>query len=279
MTVNNWVLSGDELNWKQSFGSRGIWGVRPNLQKKWEQLQENDRALFYCTRPVSRIIGHGVVRRKFRQNSPFWPDEVRSGRVIYPFRFEFDVEFAVEDGKWQGGGLTLATAGLTTYHVAGGLNRVRSDEIVRRVAELFTVAGRTRKISPNELTHENVKQMLFELGKIQHLIADKEYSMDRERLDVVWRRIERSVPTYAFEVQVGGDVYHALGKLKHAHDLWNSRLFLAISDKDIEKAKGLLTGTYHEINKEVTLLRLEDVKTLYQKKKEWKEFEESLGIN
>jgi hypothetical protein len=45
--------------------------------------------------------------------------------------------------------------------------------------------------------------------------------MDGTRLDAVWRRVEKSVPTYVFEIQVGGDIYHAIAKLKHAYDLWN----------------------------------------------------------
>ncbi len=86
------------------------------------------------------------------------------------------------------------------------------------------------------------------------------------------------MPTYVFEVQVGGDVEHALAKLKHAHDLWNSELFLALSDRDELKTATLLSGTFHEIKDRVKRLRLEDIRRLYEKKREWKELEEELGI-
>ena len=74
--------------------------------------------------------------------------------------------------------------------------------------------------------HERIKDELVRLGKIQGLIAESEYGMDGEKLDVTWRRVERDSPTYVFEVQIGGDIYHALAKLKHAYDLWNSNIFL-----------------------------------------------------
>jgi hypothetical protein len=81
------------------------------------------------------------------------------------------------------------------------------------------------------LSHRDYQEMIKEIGKLQGFIAEMEYPMEGEKLDVVWRRVVGSVPTYVFEIQIGGDVYHALGKLKHAWDLWNSNIFL-ITDKE-----------------------------------------------
>lgn len=57
--------------------------------------------LFYATRPVGGVIGYGVVRTKFKQDKPLWPQEVMEGKVIWPNRFEFDVEYCLPLDKWK----------------------------------------------------------------------------------------------------------------------------------------------------------------------------------
>jgi hypothetical protein len=126
--------------------------------------------------------------------------------------------------------------------------------------------------------HEGLQQKLLDIGKLQKYVADKEYTFDLGKLDVVWRRIERSVPTYVFEIQIGGDVYHALAKLKHAYDLWNSHLFLIASEADCNKAKRLLLGTFHEISNRVRLIQPQKIEDLYNRKKAYLDLEKELGI-
>jgi len=81
-----------------------------------------------------------------------------------------------------------------------------------------------------------------------------------------------------FEVQVGGDVYHALGKLKHAFDLWNSNIFLVCTDEDLEKAETLLTGTFHEIGDKIKKLSITKTNELYEKKRSWTNIEKEVGL-
>jgi len=126
--------------------------------------------------------------------------------------------------------------------------------------------------------HEQIKAMLIEIGRLQGFIAEGEYPMDIGKLDVTWRRVEGGVPTYAFEIHVGGDLYHDVSKLKHAHDLWNSNLFLITTEKDINKIQQLLSGTFHEIRDKVRVIDAEKIKALYLKKKDYKDFERQIGI-
>jgi len=49
-----------------------------------------------------------------------------------------------------------------------------------------------------------IKKALVQIGRLQKFIAEEEYAFDIGKLDVVWRRVELSVPTYVFEVNVGG---------------------------------------------------------------------------
>jgi len=105
-----------------------------------------------------------------------------------------------------------------------------------------------------------------------------EYPIESNRLDVVWRRVTGSVPTYAFEVQVGGDIYHALAKLKHAYDLWNSHIFLAADPTARMKYDELLAGTFHEISNRARFLQLADVAELHRRKRSYRDFEREMGI-
>ncbi|MCS7306805.1 MAG: hypothetical protein NZ602_17055, partial [Thermoguttaceae bacterium] len=98
------------------------------------------------------------------------------------------------------------------------------------------------------------------------------------RLDVVWRRVAHSVPTYVFEVNVRGDLYRALSKLKHAYDLWNSHIFLVGSNMDMGKVQELLSGTFHEIGDRLKFIDLERVRELHRSKKYFKDLEKQLGL-
>jgi len=102
--------------------------------------------------------------------------------------------------------------------------------------------------------------------------------MENERLDVVWRRVEKSVPTYVFEIQAGGDIYHALGKLKHAYDLWNSNIFLIARKEDLESATLLLSGTFHEIKDKIKKITIDKIQELYEQKRRWIDMEREVGL-
>ncbi len=126
--------------------------------------------------------------------------------------------------------------------------------------------------------HDKIKDMLYEIGKIERYISEKEYPLDSERLDVAWRRVERGVPSRAFEVQIGGDIYHALAKLKHAFDLWNSELFIIIRDEDKGKVQELLSGTFHEIGDKISIIPIEKVEKLYELQMKDKDLKAEIGL-
>ncbi|MEM2237974.1 MAG: hypothetical protein QXR26_08165 [Candidatus Caldarchaeum sp.] len=149
---------------------------------------------------------------------------------------------------------------------------------VEKVVEQLKPKQQPSTLHPSQDLHEQIKAMLVEIGRLQGYVSDAEYTMDGARLDVVWRRLERAVPTYVFEVQVGGDLYHALSKLKHARDIWNSKIFLVVGEEDITKADQLLSGTFHEIRQEIRVVKTSDIRELHERKKLYKELERRLGL-
>ncbi|MBW1741625.1 MAG: hypothetical protein JRJ42_10920 [Deltaproteobacteria bacterium] len=116
-----WVAVGDMANWERGF-ENGIWGIVPELEHHWQKIQKYDLVLFYCIAPISRLFGAGIIRSKFKQTTPLWKEEVRENRVIWPYRFEFDVIHWIPLGQWKDLGIDNKNFNLA---VLAGLNPVK----------------------------------------------------------------------------------------------------------------------------------------------------------
>jgi hypothetical protein len=128
------------------------------------------------------------------------------------------------------------------------------------------------------LGHDDIKAFIKKLGIMEGFIADTEYKMDRMRLDVVWKRVRKGQPTFAFEVQDKGNIHQALSKLKHAHDLWNSTCVFVGKPLDIEKAADLSDGTFHEIYEHLILLEFAEIEEFYHHSSSIIELRKRMGI-
>jgi len=284
---NFWIVPGSKENWKQAFISKGIWGLTETGIDKvyWLAIVPNDVVLFYVTGDIKGVVGYGVTRGKFYQDVPLWKAEIKENRIKWPLRFEFDVEFLLPDDKWNDAKIPVPGAGQFRQplilkkwkDIEPIICALNPDASVKLLQEMSipTSPSKVEELSP---THENIKNSLLEIGRLQSFIANTEFQMGTERLDVVWRRLPESVPTYVFEVNIGGDLYHALGKLKHAHDIWNSRIFLAASVKDLGAVNQLLSGTFHEIQPILKFIETDKIRNLHQSKRNIYQIESDLGL-
>jgi len=284
---NFWIIVGSEENWRQAFTSKGIWGLEETPLDKiyWLAIAPNDMILFYISGKIKGIVGYGIIRNKFYQDAPLWNAEILEGRVKWPLRFEFDVEFLLPENRWKEEKISIPRSGefrqplilrkLEEVEViVQALNPSMSLELLRQESMILQPT-KPEGYSP---THEEIKDLLLEIGKLQSFITNREFPMGMERLDVVWRRLPESVPTYAFEVQVGGDLYHAMGKLKHAYDIWNSRIFLVASPNALGEVNKLLSGTFHEIQPILKFIEVEKIMGLHQSKQNIYKIEKDLGL-
>ena len=292
MPQNFWLIIGKPENWDIALKDE-IWGLIPKFGGKWKYLQPGDLVFFYVTNPISGIIGLGKVQAKFKQDKPLWPDEISQGTVLYPYRFEFTSEYVLPQDKWKSHRIKthLPTGMYSGINIIGDQDLI--DDIQKEVNQQWniTIDNTSAEISNHskpvkedislktpDLSHNKVRDMVFEIGKLQRYITEKEYAMNGERLDVVWRRVEKSVPTYAFEIQVGGDIYHALGKLKHAYDIWNSNIYLVTDEQYREQIAELLSGTFHEIKNYIKVITLQQINYLYNIQNEDMKFRKEIGL-
>lgn len=270
-----WVAVGTPDHWQLAV-DHGMWGLVPGHEAKWLRLHTGAIVFFYATRPVKGFIGYGTVRRTFKQDKPLWPPEVQQSKVIWPLRFEFDLRHLVPPTQWTAERIVFKEIARTRLQSGFfSLNEL----LARQLLALFPSESIAKVITPRALSHEEVQRVLVDVGQIQRFVAEPEYPMGKQRLDVVWRRMVRSVPTFAFEVQVGGDVYHALGKLKHARELWNSRVFIVGNTSEfLTKTEELLEGTFHEIKRELRVIDINELSRLHELKREVRETEQRLYL-
>ena len=282
-----WLIVGSQKNWQVAFDNNSIWGLKDfrELRSLWNMLRVGDGLLFYVSKPVHGIVGVGHVATKFKQTTPLWPDEVKEGQAIWPLRFEFDVEYCLPFSLWKSHRYTSQDLQLITRMVFQ-CYPIEEVNDARRALGLQPVTQESPALpivlcpssESTSTSHDELKRQIAEIGRIQGYIAEEEYRLESTYLDVVWRRVQQSVPTFVFEVQIGGDIYHAMAKLKHAFDLWNSHIFLVANTVDRSKYQELIAGSFHEIKSEMRFIEAGAVRQLLEKKLAYKELEQSLGI-
>lgn len=289
-----WLAVGSSQNWHTAFDFNGIWGLKTTQRHYWEVISENeDLVFFYANAPVSGVVGYGVVRTKLYQHSPLWPDERARNEVIWPLRFEFDVISCLPPASWER--LKVGKNELRPL-VRGGFQSLSSDLAQRFLRELPSAvpqglvlaepigprAGLTRPIAPpiplGLTLHDHAKMLIAEIGRMQKFVSDVEFPIESRRIDVVWRRVARSVPSHVFEVQVSGNLTEAMGKLKQAFDLWNSNLFLVGNNEHRPGVSQLTGGAFRELNHRVKFLEHGQIEELYQRKRAYMDMETQLGI-
>lgn len=122
------------------------------------------------------------------------------------------------------------------------------------------------KHEEKELNHQEIQQMLIEIGESLNFYAEAEF----EYYDVIWRIAPNSPRiSHVFEVQSKGNIDSAFAKLKRAHDAQRSKIFLILaSERDSNRAKRSIsfedTGAFHELEEVLTILSFEQIRKTHQ---------------
>jgi len=132
---------------------------------------------------------------------------------------------------------------------------------------------------PEELpNHDEIRDMIWEIGKYEGKVSEKEHPIDNYRIDVVWKRIKAGNPSHAFEVQMAGNFFEALTKLKHAWDMWNSWPILVTTDLYASKARELLEGSFHEMGHVAKIVDWKKIIRLYELETEVASIRTNIGL-
>jgi predicted RNA-binding protein len=249
-----------------------LWGALPSLRSTWEVMNVGDIALFSprgsgCYKYYGEValkLQNKDLARKMREL--IWEKEGEKYEYIF---FVKDVrEISVRKEKING------LAGYKGIRVPTRLMRVASSEAVKAIInflKLYAVGEveeeeeRPGEISkPSIPSHRELRDMILRVGELEGFEAQKEFPIDRERLDCIWKRRGRVKPDVSFEVQKGGDFYGALVKLKEAWDKWGCVSVLVTTEEYIEEAKRWLGRAFHEMEKDARVVH-------WTKIKEWLE--------
>ena len=176
MTIKNnfWILTGDTENWKIAIRDK-LWGLRDKiaLKKHWDKLQIGDYLFFYVKSPISGIIGFGEVKSKIIQDKPIWVDEIKENKVIYPYRFEIDIEYCIPIHLWENNNVSIKDLRLNFW---AGINPQKNEEEIKKLIyridenwntnlSLKFIEEVKEKIEYKSL-HDKIKDLIFEIGNI-----------------------------------------------------------------------------------------------------------------
>ena len=249
--ASSWLILGNRRNWELAL-RLNVWGFTSKQIALWRDIREGDIIFFYVTKPVKGVVGYGKVEGKFENYEPLWNDEKAANRVIWPLKVRFTVIHLLPNERWE----TEAFKEIRTYPpthrrlteeerllIVKGLTGKPINQSIMSQPEQAASPGVT---STQHRSHSELQDILIQLGEALGFIAKKEENTPDKlyRCDVTWREFEKHNPIKVFEIELSGNVDHALASLSHAFDIWGARhLFLILQDEaDSQRASRLLTG-------------------------------------
>lgn len=283
----------------KSLFREGLWGFpddKPGMnRRRWDRLEagvpvliygeyNGVRGIWFSGEVIDKFISHDPVKY-WVKNQTGYPYQVRL-RFKFPHeKLSMDVLTGIrpvyKDELASIYGIRIFKAKVDRWSllVFGDVKEegvTYSYTLFKKVLDEFI--ARNRVISIDRPVHEKIKEIVYQIGIIQGRNPEKEYPIENKRIDVVWRRTPKSVPSVAFEIQLGGNLYEALSKLKHAYDLWNSIPVLITTSEQINEARKWIEGSFHEVKDVFRVVSWEKIKNYYDIKRKAKEIEIELKI-
>ncbi len=167
------------------------------------------------------------------------------------------------------GQLNRKPRGLWCITDAGRARLKKEGSLAVRPASVTRVGESPVVELQQENLHRQLQKKLQEIGHILGKFCVSEYPEGPYQYDVVWKEDQNLArASHVFEIQHHGNLADALLKLKHAHDVWRSRLFLVVTgEKDRRRVDQILgplfSGVFHEIRSDTIPLTPEEVDELH----------------
>jgi predicted RNA-binding protein len=283
-----------------------IWAVR------WERIRDKitkgDSIIFYLvgSSPPAIVGIYGVVGEWRQAEKPIWTEETETNEIKYPWQVDLsqkrlgtidlrklskELSFIENKSVWGvylrgspanfGRPISQADFELINNEMNKPPIQIEIAPVKGRVEAPPEVDAESEEEKAEEKdlpSHNKLRDMIQEIGKIKGLISEIECPIDGWRLDVTWRKPVRKNPDQAWEVQIGGNFYEALAKLKHAWDIWGAEPYLVTTEKYEGEALKLLGGTFHEMKGEMRIINFKRIVRLHNLLREATNLEKDIGL-
>jgi len=282
-----WVWSATKENW-DIVKEKLVWATYNKGATKI--VKRGDIFIFYvkgtlCFKGIFRSVSNWYETKEI-----IWDDEKRENKKKYPYQIDLQpIQLGEANYKVLVPKLKFVekkhAPQVYIYGTGGGpvnfrrpIDKSDYELILEEMKKTLIPPPKPKsRLKPRSLSHSELKSMLVELGKLLGKHPQSEFASGPYRYDVIWKRVKAGNPTQVFEIQHGGVLDSALAKLKHAHDMWSANLFLVVTKhKDKEKARILLSGSFHEIGDVTILIQPEEIREIYEYKKRFASLEKRL---
>ncbi|MEM2918862.1 MAG: EVE domain-containing protein [Candidatus Altiarchaeota archaeon] len=305
--VKNWLVIGVPKNWETALSQPvPLWGLKPHYQLEFKSMNVGDILWFYATSPIGGIIGIGVVKDKYVDNTNLvWEEELKQKEIIWPLRFRIHVLKVLPKHEWKMNRIKINDFNLfwqlgfqllrsehivelfkRSKNVFGDINQATvfygptlvQPTLVREEQVLYAVSEEKEGI----FTHKKLQEWIAEIGKLQFYYTEVEYPIElpseRKSIDVVWKREINGAPTFTFEIELSGMVEKAIERLKFAFARWNSRPRIIAQEELFKRINNLLFNTDKDFKKEIKIYSPQQILDLLNKKRAVRITEQNLKI-
>ncbi len=302
LNLKNYLINGDTEDWHKVFEyNPPHWGFTPEGKSAWDALQSGDIIYFYASKEAKGIIGKGLVLSKFHGTDPFWPREIKIGSSKWPWRFYFKPINLLPPDLWKEGKGPLPSAEFDMMEISlkgKHIVSLNTDHLVKIEEKIFSWpvvnVGINKSLTKNPAmikefpsvecsTNSHIKliEILEAMGKLQNFYPQTEFSIpdEKRKVDVIWRREIQGTPTYAFEIELSGElgeIERELQKLDKCYRLWNTLPRIITPASQIPRVTEIAASL--ELKDLVISITPELIKKIYAQKKSFKDLEKEVGL-
>jgi predicted RNA-binding protein len=300
-----WIFGVSLENWKITL-ERNLWGVGQRYESITKKVKQGDIILIFISK-VHPFGFHGafeVISDWTISKEKTWADELAQERVLYPYRVQLrpiqlgfaeyerivpNLKFVERKEKGRYSVYLRGNPGNFGRSLAEADFQIILDELRKKQPITVLSSDHARIRQPlagipapgktiEKPDHDTIRGMIQQIGLMEKMVSEIEYRMDGRRLDVVWKKVNEGVPSHAFEVQIGGNFFEALSKLKHAYDIWNSKPILVTTEKYEGEARSLFKGSFHEIGAVAMVVSWKKISRLHRLLKEAESTRRDVGL-
>jgi len=134
--MSYWLVIGPPDNWTFCFDNGSVWGFSSIYRKAWQSLAQGDTVLCYATRPVMGLIGYCSIRSKQEDENPFFPQEQREKKVLWPLRLTLSHERIIPRDRWSASRVLLERRGVTLQRALQKLPDDRAKNLIQELDKL-----------------------------------------------------------------------------------------------------------------------------------------------